>query len=174
MMYTIIFLLTLVYFEQSTSQPELLPPLATVLKSNCRIFPGINSPTEFLGYPTQVTLILYAVRLLGINDVDETFALDAGITVSWANDCVREVFESGQYPIPGITNGSDFNIYLPMDEVWHPKIMFVNGAKQKTLQGDDFSSGLMYTFPTHTFMTAYYGKIQGYCDLDFYNFPYDW
>ena len=157
----------------SIDNDPLAPTVSEILRSNCRCRRGINSPTEYLDYPTEMNLKFHIVRLVDIDDVGELLAFDAGILVEWTDKCVEKLIHSDQFPIAGINNGSVQLMIMDWQELWNPDVLIINGVQQKSLLDPQFSQALRYRVDNEMFQAIHYGKYEAYCNLQFWNFPFD-
>ena len=164
--YIFIILLTARIIKVATNRDLLNVTLTDILKEKCRVAKGIGSPTDLLGYPTDVDISFWALRFLGIDDVSESIKVAGSITAIWKNDCVLEVLTSNVLNIS--ENGE---LIFDFNDIWYPRLLFLNSLEQKKLTGSDFEVGL--AFSEKYFRIFTYGNYEAFCDLDFWNFPFD-
>ena len=100
-------------------------------------------------------------------------AFDAGAIVEWADDCVDQLVHSDQFPVPDINNGSVKLMVMNWQELWNPDVFILNGVQQKSLLDPNFSQGYRYLIDKKLFQAIHYGKLEAFCDLKFWNFPFD-
>ena len=142
-----------------------------IMLEKCRLDPGIVSPTEYLGYPTQVTMIL-AVRKLAISDVEEEISILTDIILTWTNQCVKDLYDNQTLPLPTLAQSSD-NYCFEYNKFWKPTVLLTTNTKGQFLNGDTFTKTLCISPSSGSFIVSYYGKVPSFCDLNLRNFPFD-
>ena len=138
------------------------------VKSRCHLEPDINSPSEFLGYPTKLELNFHTLRMLMIDDVGESLSLDASVFVKWQDDCVKQTIE-----LTNLTQNNAKFLNLNWKHFWNPDVLITNGVRVKSALSLEFSQSLRYNIKENQFKAMHFGTYQAYCNLDFWRFPFD-
>jgi hypothetical protein len=130
-----------------------------------RVWGACEVPTEWRatrpnpeGQPTEVTVGLYLIDLRAINDSEQSFLADIFFSVTWKDP--RLVSDTGLAPLVGCR--------IELDEIWNPRLIFVNEGSVKRLLDKKVTVG-----PDGT--VEYVQRLQGEftTPLDLRDFPFD-
>ena len=137
------------------------------LLQNCpNVQPFVNTPA-FDGRPFDLSLSFQVDRLIGIDDLSESFSLIGSVGIQWNISCVANLTQNGLWP----WHHAEFLQNLNAEDFWLPKITFRNSLTN-ALTGKDFNLQLVIS-SQGLFSAYYWGKFEVYCDLNFANFPMD-
>jgi len=94
-------------------------PAAGMDPTNCVVPGGISMKRpDPKGAPTEVLIGTFVNKIMGINDIKQTFTADIFMGIKWKDP--RLVDES--------QGGSLAGCKVPLDEVWNPRVLFLNGG----------------------------------------------
>ena len=143
--------------------------VVSLILNKCRVHPSVNSPSEYYGSSTPIHLELVPERFLEINDVSESFAMKFGFKVRWNVSCVAKLMNDAEW----LDNAPLVYTNLNPEEFWQPSLVHINSLEDNLLTDSSFSKSLMVFIPVGAFIHVTVGLFSSYCELDFYQFPFD-
>ena len=138
-----------------------------VLQSKCRLHPDVLSPTEFLGYPTNVNFSFKPLRFRSLNSVKERFSVNGILLIDYPIPCAEEV--NAAYPGQVVPK----SVELPADKIWRPPVEFNKCYGNCQIDGPHYTRHAKYSTKLGAIRYSYVGLFQTQCDQHLWAFPYD-
>ena len=143
-------------------------PIATILE-NCYVKNNILSPSEYDGHPTNATIMLGVDKVIGIDDVLETFTITGYMIIFWDVPCLVTLYNSSIWPTrKQLVDNLDESEAKPF---WIPTVYHRNYVYDEFFGKATYS--LTIDMTTGQFMKLSMGRIESQCNLDFTLFPFD-
>ena len=118
--------------------------------------------------PVQLNVEFTVDRFVGIDDVQQTATVIGVISVIWESPCLRHMSQDW--------SEVDKNMDIPTSGLgffWTPMILHRNAVDDMAMGGDGFFKSVTVSPITGLFGMIIAGKFTSYCNLNFYNFPFD-
>jgi hypothetical protein len=104
------------------------------------------------GQPIKVTVGIYMIDLMEINDIKQTLTGDFAVTLEWVDPRLRQL------------EGCE----IPIDDIWSPSLVFINSGRKFTSRPREVDIG---PDGQVTYVQRYSGTFATYHNLS--NFPFD-
>ena len=144
-----------------------------ILLSHCPIGFENMAPVSNKTGRINVTVYMQAIRLMEINDIDESFTITGVLTVIWNDSCSDKILnDEAKFKWPQMSKDQGQFLTLNPTRFWRPDFVHFNSVTQVSLLSDSFTRRMIIGKNGES-VEYLYGKYESSCNLQFWSFPFD-